>query len=121
MLLGGEGDGDRQVHQILPFDNQFDARERGHRYLISPENMMQAEDLADEQGLDVIGIFHSHPDHPPQPSDFDLHWALPWYSYVITSVNEGRAGESRAWRLEGDRSGMSQQQIKLTESQTEEG
>jgi proteasome lid subunit RPN8/RPN11 len=83
--------------------------------------MMQAEDMADGEDWDVIGIFHSHPDHPPRPSDFDLQWALPWYSYLITGVHAGRAGESRAWQLRDDRSGMFEQQIRITESQTEGG
>jgi proteasome lid subunit RPN8/RPN11 len=122
VLLGTQDEkSGRHVREILPFDNQFEAGQRGHRYLISPENMMWAEDLADEKGLDLIGIFHSHPDHPPRPSEFDLQWALPWYSYLITSVIDGDAGESRAWQLAEDRGGMTEQNIKVLESQAEGG
>lgn len=122
VLLGiHDEESGRYVREILPFDNQFEAGERGHRYLISPENMMWAEDLADDKGLDLVGIYHSHPDHPPRPSEFDLHWALPWYSYLITSVIDGSAGESRAWQLAEDRSGMTEQNIRVLESRAEGG
>jgi len=51
-----------------------------------------------------LGVFHSHPDHPNLPSEFDREWAQPFFSYLITSVNSGQAAASRAWRLAEDRS-----------------
>jgi hypothetical protein len=54
-------------------------------------------------GLEAVGVFHSHPDHPATASDFDREWALPWYSYLITRILQGRAAESRSWRLTDDR------------------
>jgi proteasome lid subunit RPN8/RPN11 len=68
--------------------------------------MMAAEDEAEALGLDVVGVFHSHPDHPAEASETDREWALPWFSYLITSVRSGRAAESRSWRLVDDRSIM---------------
>jgi proteasome lid subunit RPN8/RPN11 len=59
-------------------------------------------------------VFHSHPDHPNHPSEYDREWALPWYSYLITSVNAGHATESRAWRLQEDRSGFDAEELLIT-------
>jgi proteasome lid subunit RPN8/RPN11 len=71
--------------------------------MITPEDMINAEEFADEMGLEIIGIYHSHPDHPAQPSEFDHEQALPWYSYIITSVHQKTAIESRSWRLTEER------------------
>jgi proteasome lid subunit RPN8/RPN11 len=63
----------------------------------------------------VIGVFHSHPDHPNQPSEFDRQWALPWFSYLITSIEKGTAVGSRSWRLEDDRTGFEEEEIIVIE------
>jgi proteasome lid subunit RPN8/RPN11 len=110
-FLLGSGDDPRQVSGILPVDNGRAAGERRRRYLLRPEDILHAEQEADRRGLVVVGVFHSHPDHPDIPSDYDREWALPWFSYLITSVLEGRAAASRAWRLNPDRSGFEEEQI----------
>jgi proteasome lid subunit RPN8/RPN11 len=98
VLLGRvEGDS-RYVTRVLSFANQFETELRHRRYLITPKDMIAAEDMADSLGLLIIGIFHSHPDHPAKPSDYDREMALPWYSYIITSVYKKRTLESRSWR-----------------------
>jgi proteasome lid subunit RPN8/RPN11 len=112
LLLGREVDGGKAVVDILPLENRWGADEQTHRYLITPQDMLAGENEAARRGLDVIGVFHSHPDHPAQPSGFDCDWALPWYSYVITSVEKGRAVVSRAWRLKEDRSGFDEEEIR---------
>ena len=103
VLIGREQDGNRVVERILPFTNKFEVEHRHRRYMITPEDMINAEEFADEMGLEIIGIYHSHPDHPAQPSEFDHELALPWYSYIITSVNQKTAIESRSWRLTEER------------------
>jgi proteasome lid subunit RPN8/RPN11 len=70
---------------------------------------------AERLGLSLIGVFHSHPDHPDQPSEFDRQWAQPFFSYIITSVEAGKAVESRSWRLEEDRSQFVEEIIQITE------
>lgn len=111
-FLFGEDDGDtRQVDAIMKIINARENGARRNRYLITPKDMLQAENEADRQGLHVVGIFHSHPEHPNRPSDFDREWALPWYSYLITSVNKGKASESRSWRLADDRSKFEEEEI----------
>ncbi len=101
-LLGTDGD-PRRVTAILKVDNAREASARHNRYLLTPQDMRRAEDAADEMGLTILGVFHSHPDAPNVPSGFDRAWALPWYSYTITRVDAGQAGSTRAWRLAEDR------------------
>lgn len=104
-ILLGRVEGDtRTVTDILPVENQREEAARRDRYLIPPEVVADGEEIAEQKGLEVIGFFHSHPDHPARPSAFDHEHAWPWYSYVITSVERGRASGSRAWRLLDDRS-----------------
>jgi proteasome lid subunit RPN8/RPN11 len=75
-----------------------------NRYQISPQDYMQTDREARQAGLEIIGFYHSHPDHPARPSQFDLENAWPAYVYVITSVNAGKAEEMTAWILADDRS-----------------
>jgi len=70
-----------------------------HRYLISPAAYLEAERRAAARGEDIVGFYHSHPDHPADPSEFDRAHALPWCSYIIVSVRNGRAGDVRSWVL----------------------
>ncbi len=115
-LLLGDQDGERRyVRVIRPVDNRWEAGGRSRRYQIDPKDILAAEDLADELGLEIIGVFHSHPDHPAQPSETDLHFAVPWYSYLITSVHLGKALESRVWRLEEGSEQMSEEQLLVGE------
>ncbi|HET7011260.1 MAG TPA: M67 family metallopeptidase [Anaerolineales bacterium] len=104
-LILGKVEGDRRrALQLRTAANRSPAEVRRRRYFVDPREMMQAEAEADDQGLEILGVFHSHPDHPASPSETDREWALPWYVYVITSVRAGRAEESTGWRLAEDRS-----------------
>ena len=78
---------------------------RNDRYVIDPADYRSAEKAAAASGFDIVGIYHSHPDHPARPSLTDLETAtFPGYTYVIVSVTNGRAGELTAWTLAPDRS-----------------
>ena len=103
VLLGRDGDGARLVERVLPSEN-VRGDSRTNRYLIAPEQFLAAEREAREAGLEVVGFFHSHPDHPASPSAFDLEHAWPYYSYLIVSVEQGRVADTRSWRLAADRS-----------------
>lgn len=116
LMLGQAQDEDRSVVRILPIPNAREDSARHNRYLITAQDMLHGEQEAARLDLDVVGIFHSHPDHPNRPSEFDREWALPWYSYVITSVQSGNAVESRSWRLNEDRSAFNEEQILLKEA-----
>jgi proteasome lid subunit RPN8/RPN11 len=111
-LMLGHVDGEvRAVTAILGIDNAREDGARHNRYLITAQDMLHGEQEAMRRGLDIVGIFHSHPDHPNRPSEFDRDWALPWFSYVITSVQSGKALESRSWRLQDDRSSFDEEQF----------
>lgn len=115
LLLGMDRDGQRQVIAILPLTNAREHTARHNRYLITVQEMLQGEQEAIRLGLDIVGVFHSHPDHPNRPSEYDREWALPWYSYVITSVAEGAARGSRSWRLLDDRSQFLEEMLAINE------
>lgn len=112
-LLGTVNGDERQVAQIYTIVNAREDEARHNRYLVAPEDYLKAEITADELGLSLIGVFHSHPDHPNRPSEFDREWAQPFFSYVITSVNDGKAVGSRSWRLSEDRSKFIEEDISI--------
>ncbi len=113
-LLGEYSEnGKRAVTSILPLANSREEGARHNRYLIAAEEYLKAEATADRLGLSLIGVFHSHPDHPNQPSEFDREWAQPFFSYVITSVQSGKAIQSRSWRLTEDRSKFEEEEINI--------
>lgn len=111
LLLGEAEAGSKRVVAVLPLANSWNGAEQYHRFLLTPEDMLRGEQEAGRRGLDVIGIFHSHPDHPAEPSGFDRDWALPWYSYIITTVEKGRATRSRSWLLKEDRSAYDEEPL----------
>ena len=108
-LLGVDGD----VKGVLPLDNAREEEARHNRFLITPEDYMKAEMKAMELGVDLIGVFHSHPDCPNIPSEYDREWAQPSFSYIITRVDEGKAVSHRSWRLVEDRSKYDEEEIKI--------
>ena len=110
-FLLGEENGVRDVQTIFPLTNSREDSARHNRYLITPEDYLKAELEADKLGLSLLGVFHSHPDHPNRPSEFDCEWAQPFFSYIITSVQSGKAIESRSWRLLEDRSQFVEEEI----------
>ena len=74
------------------------------RFLIRPADYRSAEQRATATGLELLGFYHSHPDHPARPSQYDLDHAWPVFAYVILSVMNGRPGDITLWRLAADRS-----------------
>lgn len=113
LILGLSEGEHREAKQVLPMPNHFESDERGRRYRLDPQEILQAEERAEQLGLEVIGVFHSHPDHPSAPSQTDLDWAVPWYVYLITSIEKGAASETRAWRMLEDHSRMVEEILKI--------
>lgn len=103
-LLGRIVDGQNHVVASHRAPNsQTEQRER--RYQITPHDYVAAARSADEQGVEIVGFYHSHPDHPARPSQTDLEEAtFPGFTYVIVSVMSGRSGDLTAWSLATDRS-----------------
>lgn len=102
-LLGRDSNAtEREVLLLFPLVNRRDDSPR-NRFSVTPEDVLSAEKAAREQGLDVVGWYHSHPDHPARPSQYDRDHAWPWYSYVIVSVQNGAPEDMTSWRLNDDR------------------
>lgn len=75
---------------------------RRNRFSIAPEVMFQVQKAARHRHLSIVGIYHSHPDAPAIPSEFDRSIAWPHYSYAIASVQQGKAVDIRSWKLDGN-------------------
>ncbi len=111
VILGRQENGKRVVEQLIEIENQWDEQERRKRFLITPQQYMRAEKQAREAELDLLGFYHSHPDAPARPSEFDREHAWPFYSYLIAGVDAGTTVDLTAWQLLDDRSGYEQVEI----------
>ncbi|MDQ3139041.1 MAG: M67 family metallopeptidase [Gemmatimonadota bacterium] len=74
-----------------------------HRYLIAPDDLRRLEGETRAAGQEIVGFYHSHPDHPARPSPFDTEHAWPWYSYLIVRIERGRSAELASWLLDDAR------------------
>jgi proteasome lid subunit RPN8/RPN11 len=108
-LIGENG----EVKEIVALSNAREDGSRHIRFLFTPEDYLQAELKADSLGLGLIGVFHSHPDCPNVPSEYDREWAQPFFSYIITRVDQGKAVNSRSWKLLEDRSKYEEEEIEI--------
>ena len=110
VLLGKAEEDTRIVLDVLEINNSS-KEQKSRRFTISPEDYRNAEMQANERGLDVLGFYHSHPDHPARPSQFDLEHAFPFWSYVIIGVDRGRPNAMSSWLLQEDRSQFEEEAI----------
>lgn len=112
-FLIGQADeqGRKIVTEIRPFENQRAIENQHNRILITGQMYRAGEKYAESRDLLLVGFFHSHPDHPARPSEFDREHALPWWSYVIVSVQQGRAAHVSSWELREDRSAFDEEEI----------
>ena len=108
-LLGADG----EVKDVLLLENAREEEARHNRFLITPEDYLKAEMKAADLGVDLIGVFHSHPDCPNVPSEYDREWAQPFFSYIITRVDKGKAVSHRSWKLVEDRSKYDEEEITI--------
>lgn len=111
-LLGHDSETSREVTALLSLVNRNEDSPR-NRFSVTAEDVLIAERAARKRGLEVVGWYHSHPDHPPRPSEYDREYAWPWYSYIIVSVEKGAAKEMSCWQLAQDRSGFSEEKIEV--------
>jgi len=112
LLLGSfADDGRKVVTEILSISNAREESARHNRSLILPEEYARAERYARTRHLEIVGNYHSHPDHPAQPSQFDLEHAWPTWSYVIVSVRDGEPNDLRSREMQDDRSGLNEEEI----------
>ena len=113
VMVGKLEGGQKLVNAIYPQRNERDDSPK-NRFLISPDLVRDAELRAMREGVDVLGYYHSHPDHPAKPSQFDQDHAWPWYSYVIVSIQQGKSTDLTSWQLTDDRSQMIPEPVEMT-------
>ncbi|MDR1384195.1 MAG: M67 family metallopeptidase [Planctomycetaceae bacterium] len=111
-MLGRFDNGICTVCEVLPISNQREEAAKYHRFLITSQEFLQCEKQARKQNLEVVGFYHSHPDHPAKPSQYDLEHSLPVYSYLIVSVQQGKSDKMTSWILQNDRSQFNEEEIK---------
>jgi proteasome lid subunit RPN8/RPN11 len=109
-MLGKDG----VVREAFKLPNTTEEGPR-RRFLVRPDDYRIAEKRAREAGLELLGFYHSHPDHPATPSQYDLDHAWPSFSYVIVSVMGGEDKQLTSWQLRGDRSAFEEEQITKNE------
>ena len=105
-LIGRDG----QVTGTFALPNTTEEGPR-RRFLVRPDDYRQAEQQAREAGANLLGFYHSHPDHPARPSQYDLDHAWPFFSYIIVSVRAGAPEDMTSWRLREDRSAFDQEDL----------
>ncbi len=110
-LLGRDGDDGRRIIRVAPEANVREDGARHNRFSISPEGFMRADRAARNEGLDIVGFYHTHPNAPARPSQYDLDHAWPVYSYVILSVRDGVPDAMTCWVLQEDRTAFAEQPI----------
>lgn len=103
-LLVGRDAGDagrRVVDRLVPMKNAFDEKEQYHRFTIDPVAMIEAEKSAENEGKAVLGFYHSHPDHPARPSEYDRTHVPPWsfYSHVIVAIHQRKPVDLTSWTM----------------------
>lgn len=109
-LFGRDG----EVHDILGLPNTTEEGPR-RRFLVRPEDYRDAETRASALGLELLGFYHSHPDHPARPSQYDLDHAWPFFSYIIVSVRNGVSEDMTSWRLRDDRAAFDPEPLTYAE------
>jgi proteasome lid subunit RPN8/RPN11 len=105
-LLGRDG----TTSEAFALPNTTDEGPR-RRFLVRPDDYRSTEQRAATLGLELLGFYHSHPDHPARPSQYDLDHAWPVFSYVIVSVRNGEPMEMTSWRLRDDRSAFDEEPL----------
>ena len=103
---------DGLVTSTLALPNTTDEGPR-RRFMVRPQDYRTAEGRATELGVDLLGFYHSHPDHPARPSQYDLDHAWPFFSYIIVSVRSGQPEEMTSWRLLEDRSAFEPEDLEV--------
>lgn len=113
-LLVGRGEAVPRVLDRVPVDNRRLAEgAAARRYLIDPDAFRRVSREVERRGLEIVGVYHSHPDAAATPSAYDREHAWPWYCYLIVGIRQGVARDARAWRLRDDRSGFDEHPLEI--------
>jgi proteasome lid subunit RPN8/RPN11 len=114
IMYGRDSVDGRRVERIEAVANVFDEAEKYHRFSILPKQLMDAEKKAGDEGRLVLGFYHSHPDHPARPSEYDRTHAWPFYSYVIVAIARREAVDMTSWMLDESTETFGRQDIEET-------
>ncbi|MBI4460130.1 MAG: M67 family metallopeptidase [Acidobacteria bacterium] len=120
VLLGKEQNGRKVVVDILPLPNAREDSPR-NRFLILPEDLLHSDREARRRGLDILGFYHSHPDHPARPSEYDREHAWPWYTYLIVAVEQGVPRDLTGWLLSEDRTSFLPEEVEISDGSPKTG
>ena len=113
LLLGRFETEAKVVRETYPISNAREESAKRNRFLIEPVELMRGERYAREHDLEVVGFYHSHPDSPAVPSQYDLEHAWPTYSYIIVKTLADEATDLFSWEQEPDRSRFNQEEIRV--------
>ena len=86
----------QRITEVHPTENAT-SEDQATRYFVDPHEFLDVDQWAEERGLDICGFYHSHPDHPSTPSEYDRKMALEGYLYIIVSIEGGRFNDASAW------------------------
>lgn len=114
LLLGRYDAEAKTVTETYPISNAREESAKRNRFLIEPEELMRGEQYARGRDLEVVGFYHSHPDSPAVPSQYDLEHAWPTYSYIIVSTRAGESTDLFSWEQEPDRSKFNPEEIRIS-------
>jgi proteasome lid subunit RPN8/RPN11 len=111
-FLLGLGNERKEILKVLPVRNMHEGDHR-RRYRITPEDYRMAEQLAGSAGMELLGIYHSHPDHPARPSEEDRLQAVPFFSYIIARVSNSKVDRVTSWQL-NDEGQLKEEKVEIT-------
>lgn len=109
-MIGTITDGNKVVESALQLENSAEGSQRAY-YQLSPDHLMKADRAAREQGKEMIGIYHSHPDCDAYFSETDLKNSCPWYSFVVLSIQKGKFDHANSWLPDADQSHADKEEL----------
>jgi proteasome lid subunit RPN8/RPN11 len=117
IIFGREVAGRRIVDELAPVANEFETGEQFHRFLITPQTLLKAEKRCTDSRL-VLGFYHSHPDAPARPSEYDREHGWPFYSYIIVAIHQRKPVDMTSWTLDEQTEQFSKQDLALVQMST---
>lgn len=105
--------GDKTVVKLVRIENSS-AQNRHRRFEVTAGDYMRLEKEAKQLSLQLLGFYHTHPDHPAEPSQTDLQYAWPFFSYIILSVRNGKASEMNSFELDPDASAFAAEVLQVS-------
>lgn len=109
-MIGTITNGNKVVESALKLENSAEGSQRAY-YQLSPEHLMKADRAAREQGKELIGIYHSHPDCDAYFSETDLKNSCPWYSFVVLSIKQGKFDHANSWLPDAEQSHADKEEL----------